>query len=278
MKFLSDPLIDIAFERLTYNSEGKTPMERTSALMYFLAFDSVVRSSGPSPLDLNHASASGKRNRDLMGIEFVQLVQLKKGSDKRPRQISALGQISNDGKAPEKRISSNFFTVPLKKASEMLAPYYYPQRPAPVFKMGKSATGIKWGLDYHESWQENLPKLLRDVKSSTPFTDLAVIVLRNRQISKNPNDLQQALIEGLEEKYTDQLRTFWIKRVNSELIFCKHGNDPFQTSPGNPLAMEALSRKTSASRSGEIPRMTTSELEDRIRYLEKLLDLNNILY
>ena len=77
------------------------------------------------------------------------------------------------------RISSNFFTVPLKKGSQSAKVYFYPNRPVPVLKLGQVATGITWGISYFEDWIKNLPELLVDVKSSSPFTDLAVFVLKD---------------------------------------------------------------------------------------------------
>src|SRR5690606_35170148 len=150
--------------------------------MYFLAFDAVCKKVDNTLLDLNPDKPNGKNNRKAIELEFTKLVLLDR-SHGQIRQVSELGKVDCKSKDPEKRISSNFLTVPLKRASGQAGNFYYPQRPStPLFKMGPAATGLKWGLKYYEDWMDNLPKLLSEIKDSTPFTDLAIFVFRDASI------------------------------------------------------------------------------------------------
>lgn len=143
------------------------------------------------------------------------------------RQVTELGKIDTSGKDPEKRISSNFLTVPLKKASEQARPYYYPKRPANLMKLGQAATGIKWGVGYHDDWRGNLPKFTADFKGATAFTDLAVFVFRDAALEQGSEDYVEVLSFAIANRYTAELSNFWIRRIEKEKVMVHHINTPF---------------------------------------------------
>ena len=72
--YLNKKLVETSFRRLASSTTGKRPSERTSALLYFLAFDATVKKMGCCPLDLNPATTSGKNNRDAITVEFTKFV------------------------------------------------------------------------------------------------------------------------------------------------------------------------------------------------------------
>lgn len=72
-------------------------------------------------LDLNPDSLEGKDNRKQVEVEYTKTDLLEKTRDDF-KQVTELGKIDVGGTTPEKRISSNFFTVPLKKASGQKEP------------------------------------------------------------------------------------------------------------------------------------------------------------
>jgi hypothetical protein len=272
--YLSNQLVEISFQRLSPKSSGKTPLERTSALAYFLAFDAASKRLGKRPLDLNPNKTEGKNCRDAVEIEYAQLVQLHNGKSGGNRQVVILGKIQNGGITAGKRISSNFFTVPLKKASQSSKPYLYPNRPAPVLKMGQQSTGTPWGMEKNEEWETNLPKLLMDLKSNSPFTDLAIFVLRDAEF-RNPSDLKKELAEGLKRRFTEELSRFWIKLIGKEGVFFKFSGAPFQASLPAPF-----SEIKGVDPAGEYPNVDVDSkifvLEKRVGYLEGLLEANEI--
>lgn len=65
--YLSNQLVEASFQRLSPKSSGKAPLERTSALAYFLAFDAASKRLGKRPLDLNPNKMEGKDMRDMPG-------------------------------------------------------------------------------------------------------------------------------------------------------------------------------------------------------------------
>jgi hypothetical protein len=191
-------------------------MERTSALMYFLSVDAAFKHFDVNILDLNPDSLDGKNNRKQVELEFTRLV-LVGNSHGGVRQVTELGKIEEAGTHPEKRISSNFLTVPLKKASNQTTPFYYPSRPKyPLFKMGLSATGKKWGVSFHENWMPNFLAILTTIKGPTPSLDLAVFVCRDCAIDAGAEDIFTALEEQIRKRFTRNLANFWIQRIEKE--------------------------------------------------------------
>ncbi|MCF8723334.1 hypothetical protein LQ236_001354 [Nitrospina gracilis] len=272
-------MIELSFKRLApISSAGKKPLERTSALMYFLAFDAAVKKLGCCPLDMNPRSIKGKNNRQVMELEFIKLMQLKPSEDKEARHVVVLGKVEKGGTPPEKRISSNFFTVPVKKASESAEACNYPNRPAPLLKMGSAAARIKWGIDYHNDWKTNLPKLLVELKGNTPFTDLAVFVTRNDPIPKDYTKVHEALSFAIRNRFGQDLATFWEKRMDAEKVFVKHCEDPFRSSYSDPLTADAFTMECNGSDRAALKTLDKDVLADRIVYLEGLLDAQDIEY
>lgn len=227
-KYLNPEVVCRAFERLSSrNIGGKVHLERTSVLMYFLSVDATCQHFGASCLDLNPDSSEGKYNRKQVEIEFTKLVLVESAHDGL-KQVNELGKIDIDGTSPEKRISSNFLTVPLKKASSQMEPYYYPRRPkAPVLKMGPSATGKKWGVGYHDEWTTNFLTLLASIKSSTPLLDLALFVCRNCAFDDGVSDIFPALGAQLEKRFTKDMADFWISRIGKERVLALRIDVPF---------------------------------------------------
>jgi hypothetical protein len=277
--YLNPKLVELSFKRLAPSSNaGKRPLERTSALMYFLAFDAAVKNVGCCPLDLNPNSLEGRNNRQFVELEYLKLVKLKSSTDRQVRHVVVLGKIDKGGTAPEKRISSNFFTVPVKKASESVKVYNYPNRPSPLLKMGSAATQIKWGVNYHNDWKLSFPNFLGDLKGNTPFTDLAVFVSRNDHLPDNSEKLHEALASVIQERFSEDLATFWARRMDAEKIFFKHGDDPFRSSYSDPLAEDSLSMEKLGGNKESLKTLDRQILIDRIVYLEGLLDAQEIEY
>lgn len=258
-----------SFKRLaSRDAEGKLALERTSALMYFLAFDAASKKAEQSCLDLNPERTTGKNNRKSMEFEFTRLVLIGKDREK-TLQISELGKFSSQKTPPEKRISSNFFTVPLKKASEQAEPFYYPGRPAHLLQMGKAATGIKWGMRFHDDWRENLPKFLVQITGSTAFTDLAFVAVRDEALppSATKNYLE-ALEFLLKERHSSELAGFWIDRLKKEKVWAQI-SEPFSDT------YEPLAKKIPVGSSAKVDEESTRR---HIEYLEKLLTEKGIKF
>jgi hypothetical protein len=246
--------------------------------MYFLAFDATSKGKLKIPLDFNPKKKDGLNNRQKMEIEFVRLVQLKNGRDGKLRQVVNLGQINKLGASPEKRISSNFFTTPLKKASQSAAKCLYPTRPAPVLIMGNLEAGLNWGIDYCTEWSQNLPKLLKQTKSNSPFTDLAVFVLRDTEFRLVDSDYIGSISEKLTSRFSTRLSEYWVKKIAAEKIYSKHLQHLLQdTPPSFPSEEESILPKAE-SRTKILGHWEKKNLVDRILFLENLLKKNNVSF
>ena len=267
-KYFSQELVCKSFERLSSrNTTGKTHMERTSALMYFLSVDASFKHFGVSSLDLNPDSLEGKNSRKQVELEFTRLV-LVGNSHGMVRQVTELGRIEDAGTHPEKRISSNFLTVPLKKASDQTAPFYYPSRPKhPLFKMGLAATGKKWGISFCDNWMSNFLAILTTIKGSTPSLDLAVFVCRDCAIDDGVGDIFTALEGHLKKRFSKDLADFWIQRIEKEKVMARGVETPF----AHHHVLFASFYKQAPAPTKQYRQMNKSELIDRIHQLEAKL-------
>lgn len=273
--YFSEEQVSVSFKRLasrkrTDGKKTKTHLERTSVLMCFLAFDARCKSANLSRLDMNPGKPDGKSNREAIALEFAKLVLLDP-TPRKIKQVLELGKVSGGGKDPAERLSSNFLTVPLKKATEQSGAFFYPRRPpsAPMIKLGQAATGLKWGMEYHQDWPTSLPKLLSEVKDSTPFTDLAVFVMRDTKLSGS--DYVEALSNAINARFSDNLAMFWIERIKKEKLLAKHIlANPFSSTH------KAFARSTQTASTNRFDTVTRDELLEHISHLEGILDANQI--
>ena len=122
--YLNSDFVKSAFLRLRSTSKGgKSHLEKTSALMFFLAFASLSKKEDSRILEFPPKSYARREFEN----EFRKLVSLERGA-----QVVELGAVEYGyAKSPEKRLESNFLTSQLKKASEAGATLGYPQPPKP---------------------------------------------------------------------------------------------------------------------------------------------------
>lgn len=273
--YFSEEQVSVSFKRLasrkrTDGKKTKTHLERTSVLMCFLAFDARCKSAKTARLDMNPDRPEGKANREAISLEFAKLVLLDP-MPRKIRQVLELGKVSGGGKDPAERLSSNFLTVPLKKATEQSGEFFYPKRPpsAPMIRLGQAATGLKWGMEYHQDWPTSLPKLLSEVKESTPFTDLAVFVMRDTRLTGN--DYVEALSNAIAARFSDQLAKFWVEKIKKEKLLARHIlANPFSSTH------RAFARSTQIALANRFDTVTRDELLDYVSHLEGILEANQI--
>lgn len=273
--YFSEDQVSLSFKRLasrkrTNGKKTKTHLERTSVLMCFLAFDARCESTKTARLDMDPDKPEGKDNREAISREFTKLVLLDP-TPRKIKQVLELGKIAGGGKAPAVRLSSNFLTVPLKKATEQSGAFFYPKRPpsTPMIRLGQAATGLKWGMEYHQDWPTSLPKLLSEVKESTPFTDLAVFVMRDTKLTGG--DYVEALSNAINTRFSDQLAKFWIEKIKKEKLLARHIlENPFSSTH------QAFARSMQTSQTNSLDTVTRDELLEYISHLEGILEANQI--
>lgn len=271
MRYLNQKLVQESFLRLRQHKKGgKIGIERTSALMCFLAFDALLKKTGITPpVDLDPEVGTGKTNRDILTREVARLVHLKNGSER--FQMLNLGEVTRGGNPPEKRFSSNFLTTGMKKSTTSATAYDYPSRPCPLLVLGPKATGLTWGIDRHSKWKANLPIFLQGRNTKTPFHDLAIFVLRQRGIESTATTLQEGLVDGLAEIFTPELCAFWKMQISLERVYFGQVESPFQDSVSAPFG--------DCSWMGDLqPGNGKNSPESRITYLEGLLRMHHIRF
>lgn len=272
-KFLSANLISTCFSRLSAReSGGKKHLERTSALLYFLAFDAACKHFEVKTLDFTPETFQGRNHRKQFELEFARLAVLERTPDNL-KQVTEFGKIDLNGTSPEQRISSNFFSVPVKKASSRADPYLYPSRPkAPVLSMGKSSATIPWGVTFNDQWQSNLPKLLSEVRQSTPNIDLALFAVRDIPIREESEEIFPMIIESLRSKFTIELCEYFSSKFEKEKIFANHLKYVFTDHYESFASLYEEEFTTEFN----YKQLKKDELIERILFLEDIIKNNNI--
>jgi hypothetical protein len=268
-KYFNQELVCRSFENLSSRGmAGKTHMERTSALMYFLSVDAALKYFNATMLDLNPDNLNGVNSRKQVELEFTKLV-LVGDTASGLGQVTELGKVEWGGTSPEKRISSNFFTVPMKKASNQSAPFYYPSRPtnSALLKMGQAATGKHWGICFHDNWKPNFLRILATAKSSTPSLDFAVFVCRDSLIDNGELNLFTALGKQLTKRFTKNLSDYWIARIEKEKVLARDVEAPFAAKYSQFTTSYTHPRSTTK----KYDLMKKSELIKRIYHLESIM-------
>ena len=257
--------------------EGKSGIERTSALMYFLAQDAAFGEDAGVSLD--PYSSIGRLNRDKITAQYSKLVTLRVLGLNKVWSVADLGLITRNGTVPEKRISSNFLTVPLKKASQISTPTDYPSRPVPLLQLGSGLKAGEWGIAPHPDWKKNIPIFLSERITRWPFTDLAVFVLRD-SVFDDGAQFPAALEALLHERFSESLCSYWLKLIDYELKNKIYKLiDPWRdTQYHNVFDDETWVNSICGTEEAKAYADRIQHLELRLMYLEGLLKKHHIPY
>jgi hypothetical protein len=242
--------------------------------MYFLAAAATMKRLQVSVLDVSPHTRRGIGTRNILELEYARLVTLPPSKNGTPKTVFEMGRIDKSGKLPEKAISSNFLTVPVKKASESASIVAYPKRPAPLLRLGKLEPGTHWGIGVHDDWANHLPTFLSEMRSNTKFTDLAVFVLRDEEITTGTEDLIEGLGLSMAKRFGQMLGDFWKRRLAGEKVFAKHIDIAFQANPPSP--MRFAGDRSEGQEAQVLESYTKAQLINRIRVLEQLLKKYNV--
>lgn len=263
--YLSDSSVSKAFEELRERDpRGKAPIERASALLYFLAFDRLlsVTNSQTDCVDFAPTTHGGRYHRLHFTGCFTDLVQF---SATPLRQVEAFGRVRSDGPSPEKRVSANLLTTRLKAASKSVDPIAYPTRPAPLLMLGLGDN--RWHVARHLDWQRNLMSYFRSVRSRSPLTHLAVFVLRATPVTMDGSEFMPAIEAAIRLRFSRPLAQFWVGGMRAESAFNPDLGLAVQAAPSRALG-EGRANSAGGRRS----------CRQRVEYLEDLLRSNGILF
>ena len=157
----------------------------------------------------------------MLIAEYSRLVSVSKAPNDIAQSVHELGFVVLGGKDPSQRISSNFMSTQVVKATISETEYEYPMRPAPLLYLGKKATGITYGVELHDNWQEGFKQHLSGVSSNTPFTDLAMFCLRYENAEKKET-LTLTISAMIRQKFSKDIADFWVSKIKAERLFAKH--------------------------------------------------------
>ncbi len=274
-KYLSPALVLQSFERLReIVPEPKAGQEVTSAIFYLLSFERARHERGcESVLCLDPTTPEGARVRMLMRDEFSKLSVLCE----HPMPgvfVNApdLGSHACERKSPDKRIGSNFFTVPLKKASQGAAPLDYPNRKhGPLLVLGPLRADSNWCIRRHPDWLETLRQMLAERNSRTPFTDLAIFMFRTTKCPYS-SDLSESLGELVRSQFCPDFAEDFCSQLMSERQRLSVKDEPFTEAFSNCFK-DLVRASVTYSEQADV-----RSLKKRIAYLEQLLIANKIPY
>lgn len=271
--YISAELVAQSFKRLSSRERGgKKHLERTSAILYLLAFDAACKHFEVTTLDFTPMTHVGQNHRRQFELEFSRLTMLD-NSDGVLKQVTEFGKIDKNGIVPELKISSNFFSVPVKKASMRQDISLYPNRPkAPVLSMGQASTGQAWGITLYKEWQANFPKLLSEARTATPHIDLAIFLLRDHCLNNINDDFFKIINNAIKIKFTNCFSNYFETKINEERIFHKLSTNPFTTSYKS-FCQNYKSEDQSYERFNN---MKKDDLIKRLIYLENILIRNKL--
>ncbi|GAB2874112.1 AAA family ATPase [Hymenobacter ruber] len=178
-KYFSNAAFISEFKKLRHSTTtGKVGKEQTSALCTLLAFDMAEKSLGKDLLDLSVNSG----DRSEFSRKFDELMTFGQEAEG-VLLVDDLGYLSYSDGTASSRLSKNFLTTILKKASEAAAQSVYPRRGAAVLNLGLSAT--KYGTRKVADWKGALTSHVEERELDTfdddsfDLTPLAMFVLRD---------------------------------------------------------------------------------------------------
>ncbi len=203
-------------------TEGKTGMERTSILATFLSFDRLERDLSAASIDLSDGTIA----RNLIKDYYHDCLTMGELHGK-PYEVVDFGWIQDAGtRQLASRLSSNFLTTGLKRASELANPSDWPRRPkAPLLQLGLPLEGKRWGVAKHPDWMTNLETVFGDRICGLNTFPLIVFLLRHQELEFIDDPLL-LLKNGLSTIYTPDLVEWLVSHAAIPMnwsisFFCK---------------------------------------------------------
>lgn len=261
--YIHSTVVKDAFLRLKTNNTtaGKRSLERTSSLMVFLAYASMAKKYNREIIDVNFDDPEGQKIRTDLSLEFDRLLRVAS-----QKSIVELGVVTFGGKGPRERLSSNFLTTHIPSARQQSGAFLYPKRPQPpILVLGKDGTGLTNGIKKSSTWSAGLEAHLADVQSRTPFSDLAIFVLRGKAVVGCGDCIQDVLASELKKLYPAEVAEFWAKKIKAERLFAKYY--PVFGYLADTYG-DMLAAMTSPSRRAELKSMSKHDLIELILTLE----------
>ncbi len=235
--------------------------EQTSALFYYLAASAASRDCGVS-FDKGMI-VDGERN-DLRESFMLWYKRFSQVGDT-PYAIVELGLVEQRQRSGENVCRANFLSTVLTKAAQIAGQgTVYPTRPkgGQVMTLGLPIGSNRSTITRRQGWEQAMEVLLSERDSTISWTDLAIVCLRARSISKE-TELLEFLYNGVSEIFDEPLATYWKRKISSENASFIPAQWSAKSEFLDPLEVKV---KNMAARE-----FTFDELKDRLNRLEKHL-------
>ncbi|OMF56537.1 MoxR family ATPase [Paenibacillus sp. FSL R5-0766] len=190
---------------------GKLGRETTSGLAYFFSLDRLQKKLGLEIIDLHPESA----DRQEFISMFIETLMVGRDEQNNELQATSLGFIEVGASSLEKKVSSNFLTVPVKKGSRQQELLPYPGRPGPLVNLGLD-TGIhgKWGITKNPEWKDNFLKFINRRLCGSNTFPLIVFLLRNRPLLNLESDNPYTILKSsLGDIVTEETADFLVSHA-----------------------------------------------------------------
>lgn len=188
--------------------------EQTSALFYYLAASAASKDCGASFDKGMIVDGERRELRDSFILWYKRFSQV--GETK--YAIVELGLVEPRDRSGENVCRANFLSTALARAARTAGlGTPYPTRPegGQVMTLGLQIGSNRSTITRRNGWEQAMEVLLSERDSPISWTDLAIICLRGRSISKE-TELPEFLYNGISEVFDDTLATYWKRKISSE--------------------------------------------------------------
>lgn len=209
--YISPQKLDFYYSQLWDAQEGKTNLERTSILSYFLAHDMLCKTYTTDIVDLN--SNTSTRDFFVNNVSYILSLDEDKESGEE-YQASQLGLIVKDRSQIKTKVGKNFLSTQLIRAAQSKNVSTYPTRPkdSGMLELGHEINGNYYGVKKSPDWKRNFIKFLdfRQCKSDT--FPLICFLLRNHKFDLSGKfSISNELENALHTLFTDEVVDILVK-------------------------------------------------------------------
>ncbi|WP_240378175.1 AAA family ATPase [Bacillus piscicola] len=197
------------YPQLSTQREGKTNLERTSSLAYFLAIDQLQKMNESETIDV-HKDSPLKRQF----VEKVSELLVLGDQGTQEMQANCLGIINlESGDKIKTKVGKNFLSTQVNRAT-ISGETEYPTRPnnSALLTLGLDTENGKTGIAKHSNWPDNLMKFINFRICGDNAFPLIVFLLRKRYFEEN-NILREALETELLKIFSADVTSFLISNA-----------------------------------------------------------------
>lgn len=194
----------------TQQQEGKTNLERTSILLYFLAIDRIQKENDIDVIDVNKDSVLRRKFMD--SVTEISVFYTK---DEKEYQANYLGEVNHDNNKMAVKAGKNFLSTQVNHAEKVNDPVDYPTRPkdSAILKLGYDTNNGKTGIKKHYNWKEHIMTFINFRFCGDDTFPLIVFLLRDVDFDIEKN-FEENVTEEIYKEYTEELADFLIHNAN----------------------------------------------------------------